>query len=903
MFASRVVGRLRLVPPVAAVLLLSVPSGADRPPDKRGAVAQAEADDRMSDMGQVAARARALLEGQGAGARTAGISATAAGEGCTNDPRCPGGFRESAPGGQAELSLAVDATGQHIVVGFNDTRGFTLNPVSVSGFMYSDDGGRTFVDGGQLPSPGTDVIGTTRLPQVFGDPEVKYLGECTFIYSSIVVTKFSATAAAQTMGVHRSTDCGHTWEGPFVVTAATNPNGLVSSGGAPVDAADKEFMDVDPETGRVIMSWSNFTPAAPGGVEISVSYSDDMKTATPPTWSSRAVIGNTPADGQASIPRFAGNGSDDVYVAWRRFPDPGVLSGLGNTVAFARSTDNGATWGPATELAPEFLTMDHVLGNDRNNTSPAMAVDNSGGRHAGNLYVVYADNDTVDGADIAFQRSTDGGLTFSEPVKINSRPGDDRAQWFPWVTVDEHTGRVYVFYYDQGLLPSGDVTEATYVFSDDGGRRWSKPLPLSARPFNAGWGNDTGQPNLGDYNQAVAQRGELFAVYAETAPPPLGFADGQPSGNMTIPDVAFKRVPQRDWETNSLAVSLIDVVVDESGGNGNIDPRDFLKLDAVLRNYVTNPISARAIDGLAVRLTTSTPGVTVLVPWATYPRLAPGQSREGRNAFRLALSRSFVPGTPIELELHVWGPRFRTAVLHHTLRTGTPEATTLLSEDFETTPTGSLPVGWTTAHAGGANTVPWTTSSTFVPSASSPCNLSNGAFHANAEDGPALGGATRFERLFSPAFEVPADADYVTVEFDVCYDAEDFPPFEVFAFDGFLLRIADLTPGRLLRSVLVEAFADEFTTGERRHYPKHFPRSSNTAYFQDMSAWSGESAGLKHVRMRLPGMEGSTAQLRFEYTQDAVGTCADLRPGHACGVFFDNVVVKSVRSVAPPPRK
>ena len=53
--ASRVVGRLPLVPAVAAVLLFSVSSGADRPPDKRDAVAQAEAEDRMSDMGQVAA--------------------------------------------------------------------------------------------------------------------------------------------------------------------------------------------------------------------------------------------------------------------------------------------------------------------------------------------------------------------------------------------------------------------------------------------------------------------------------------------------------------------------------------------------------------------------------------------------------------------------------------------------------------------------------------------------------------------------------------------------------------------------------------------------------------------------------------------------------------------------------
>src|SRR6058998_986963 len=145
--------------------------------------------------------------------------------------------------------------------------------------MYSDDGCSSFVDGGQLPSPGTDIIGTTRLPQVFGDPDVKYLGGCAFVYSSIIVKKFSATTAAVTMGVHRSTDCGHTWVGPFEVTPATNPNGLLTASGSPRDAADKEFMDVDPDTRRVILSWSNFTPAAAGGVEISTTFSDNIATA------------------------------------------------------------------------------------------------------------------------------------------------------------------------------------------------------------------------------------------------------------------------------------------------------------------------------------------------------------------------------------------------------------------------------------------------------------------------------------------------------------------------------------------------------------------------------------------------------------------------------------------------
>jgi hypothetical protein len=53
------------------------------------------------------------------------------------------------------------------------------------------------------------------------------------------------------------------------------------------------------------------------------------------------------------------------------------------------------------------------------------------------------------------------------------------------------------------------------------------------------------------------------------------------------------------------------------------------------------------------------------------------------------------------------------------------------------------------------------------------------------------------------------------------------------------------------------------------------------------------------VHMKLPGMAGSRIQLRFEYTQDELGICSDVRPGHSCGVSLDNVVVRSVTSVAP----
>ena len=232
--------------------------------------------------------------------------------------------------------------------------------------------------------------------------------------------------------------------------------------------------------------------------------------------------------------------------------------------------------------------------------------------------------------------------------------------------------------------------------------------------------------------------------------------------------------------------------------------------------------------------------------------------------------------------------------------TGTPVASTFFSENFNGTTGTALPVGWTAAHGGGANTVPWQTNASFCGAGS------RGLFHANAEDGVGgTGNPTRFERAFSPLIGVPASAGYVNLEFDVCYDTEDASDFNVLAYDGLMLRITDQTPGRTLRSVLAEAFAEEFTTGNINHLPKHLPRNSSAAYLQDLSAWAGGSvlagqgapSGFKHVKMRLPGMQGSTVQMRWEFTQDNGGTCNDSRPSasaRACGVIVDNIVMQSV---------
>ena len=751
-------------------------------------------EERMSPAGQLAASTRATLAA-GDRARMLDSPLAAAPNECGEELECRGKTTRQ-PGGQTELSIAVDDNGQNIVIGYNDTRGFFTNPNQVSGYIISHDGGKTFSPDGLLPTDGMTYI--------FGDPDVKYLGACDFAYSSIGLVAINGPLGpvyAQSMVVHRTRDCGDTWEGPFEVPSASNPNGSFD-GGSPVDAADKEFIDVDPETGRVLMSWSNFTPFAPGGVEIRTTYSDDILTATPPTWSTSAIVAASPADGQSSIPRFAGNGSDRVYLAWRRYS-----SFFGRVTGFAFSDDNGQTWSAPTNTSAPFLEMDQVLGNDRINTSPSLAV----GR-GGEIYLVYANNNRLDGADIVFQRSTDRGLTLSAPVLVNAAPGGDRAQWFPWVTTDSRSGRVYVFYYDQGIAPSGDLSEVSVTWSDDKGDNWSAPVPLTDRPFKAGWGNNTGQPNLGDYNQAVAQQRTLFAAYGLTEPPPGGFAGSQPNGYFEVPNVDFQRVRNRKLD-GQLPVSLgpVNAVAKKWHGHGHRGGcrrhEDHLLVTLPLRNYTTNPISAGILKGIWAHLRDKTPGVEVEgYPGRWYGTLAPGETRE----------QTFVLGDAARADEAV----------------------------------------------------------------------------ANADDAAPLGGEHEIaDRLsFRKARDV-RNVEWITA--DVRLRGSSTLQHRQRALPG-LVGLGRVRCGPTHAGDLWSAFADQFTTGSFDHYPKHLPRNSDPRYFGDMSVWAGDSGGVQHVRMRLPGMQGSTAQLRFEYTQDGGSSCPDpTSTGGVCGVFVDNIVVKS----------
>jgi hypothetical protein len=125
----------------------------------------------------------------------------------------------------------------------------------------------------------------------------------------------------------------------------------------------------------------------------------------------------------------------------------------GNNVALLLSTDQGASWSQrifVDRLGTIFIT-DPETGDPvrTGDILPEVAVDPASGA----LYVVWQDARFSDGEfdSVAFSQSLDGGLTWSEPIKVNLTPTDlppgDQQAFTPSVHVAAD-GTIAVTYYD-----------------------------------------------------------------------------------------------------------------------------------------------------------------------------------------------------------------------------------------------------------------------------------------------------------------------------------------------------------------------------------------------------------------------------------------------------------------------
>jgi hypothetical protein len=331
---------------------------------------------------------------------------------------------------QSETSSAV--YGKDIVAGWNDLESAWFSN-SFSNWAVSHDGGKTFSANFGLPLdvalPGIAV--TWGDPAVAVDPVTGTFYYATLSDYSDGVTDFSA------ISVYQSTDLGDTFS-PWWTFYTTDVN----------DFYDKEFIAVDPSNGKVYVTFTWFNDVSPFYNIFSWNVSDVVIQ----------VIASNDTGLQGSIPAVGPDHA--LYVAYESWDASG-----NPYIKATKSTDAGSTFGSEVNVYGPFAGSadvdpssycgrDAIKGNIRSQEFPSIAVDGrSSGSGAGNLYIAFNARD-VDGLlNIYLTRSTDGGMTWSAPIRANPRKtGDESDKFFPWVAVNGK-GKVGVIYYERKKTP------------------------------------------------------------------------------------------------------------------------------------------------------------------------------------------------------------------------------------------------------------------------------------------------------------------------------------------------------------------------------------------------------------------------------------------------------------------
>jgi PKD repeat protein len=345
---------------------------------------------------------------------------------------------------QSENSVFVNPTDNQSLLNSNNS---TQNPVgSLYGadYLESSDGGSTW--GGSVNGAG----GTNS-----GDPTT------AISLTGRQYVNFIDDPGGQ--GIAYSDDDGSTWT---PATIAPNPGSL----------ADKNHMWIDnkstsPYAGNLYTAWTDFGGTDDTQIKISRSTNNGVTWSTPLNISSAILAGSH----NQGVNIQTGPGGE-VYAIWAVYDSwPSDESAIG----FAKSTNGGVSYASATRIISNIrgIRTTETSKNQRVNSFPSMAVDISGGPHNGNIYIVWTNigvpgTNTGSDIDVYLIRSTDGGSSWSSPIRVNQDPsGQGKQHYFPWITCDKSTGELSVIFYDDRNVSSTQC-EVFVASSLDAGNSW-----------------------------------------------------------------------------------------------------------------------------------------------------------------------------------------------------------------------------------------------------------------------------------------------------------------------------------------------------------------------------------------------------------------------------------------------
>jgi hypothetical protein len=307
------------------------------------------------------------------------------------------------------------------------------------------------------------------------------------------------------MGISYSDDQGESWS---TKTVAPNPGTL----------ADKNHMWIDnsptsPYEGYLYIAWTNFGGGS--DTEIGLAYSHDDGD----TWTiNNNISGAVNAGNHNQGVNLSTGPNGEAYAVWAIYDSwPSDESAIG----FAKSLDGGETWEPATRAITNIrgIRNSETSKNMRVNAFPCATVDISNGPNSGTIYITWTNIgtpgvNTGDDMDVYIIKSTDGGDTWSEAIRVNQdEAGQGKQHYFPWITCDPANGVLSAIFYDDRNVSSSDI-EVYCANSEDGGETWEdfKVSDVSTTPSPIpGLANSY----FGDYIGITAQDGWVYPVWTD----------------------------------------------------------------------------------------------------------------------------------------------------------------------------------------------------------------------------------------------------------------------------------------------------------------------------------------------------------------------------------------------------